>query len=139
MYDRLKHAAGPQMLKPGEPMLLEPDRPWVYPVGDTEPVIDIRHRDAIIAEDDESYMKAREAVWKTEKHRLGGNLWNGIVHAAERLEWDGARLVLHVGRSEYKDIVFKNETGWRLHFSYLQNARRLQRDSARISFEPGTR
>lgn len=111
MHDRPNPSAGPRVLKPGEPMVLEPDRPWVRPVGDTEPVIDIRHRCAIIAKDNESYPNAREAVWKAEKRRLGGNLWNGIVHTVERLEWDGARLVLQAGRAEYKDLVFKNAIG----------------------------
>ena len=99
MRDRTNLSAGPQLLKPGAPMVLEPDRPWVYPVGNTEPVIDIRYWCANIAKDSESYLKKREAVWKTEKRRLGGNLWNGIVHTAERFEWDGARLVLHTGRT----------------------------------------
>lgn len=61
------------------------------------------------------YLEQREEVWQrklSESKQKNQKLWNGEVYTIETLiQYDESRVVLELGSSEYKDIIFRSQLG----------------------------
>lgn len=59
----------------------------------------------------EEYLNFREAFWLACKQKYGDKLWNGTVCTVETIRVKDQKIILEMGKCEYKDIMYKNQVG----------------------------